>query len=358
VLRAHLPDHRHSSESVLLEGLRSKDPLALAEVYHRTVPAAYACGRRLLGAPAEIEALLRAVYSELWERPPDGESVETWVRRRCFALAAEHLRELGRGPAAPSAAELLADLPEPTERRHDPVEELLAALDPGVRRILLEAHDRGVSTAAADDPREAALALEEALLALAGADADGEEVPDASACGGLPLGDWVLGLLAPDLAERVQQEAGARDACAVRARLLRRGRRRLEGLPPTPDMGQRILVSIAAGASSSPTPPSPEADDELPSALDTAFDDELDEEPVGTPVEQPAGGEEPDVAKADTEQWKPATADEDWTWGADERKEEAKPRRGRRVLAFLGVIVLIALGAVVGMYVGSLVVGG
>ncbi|MDQ3538998.1 MAG: hypothetical protein M3415_09425, partial [Actinomycetota bacterium] len=80
------PDYRRADERGVVAGLRQRDPLALAEAYHRSVPAAYACARRLLGSSDDVEALLRTVYAELWASPPDGAGLEGWVRARCFDL--------------------------------------------------------------------------------------------------------------------------------------------------------------------------------------------------------------------------------------------------------------------------------
>ena len=256
VLPTQLPDHRRSDESTLIDALRARDPLALAEAYHRTVAAANACARRLLQSPAQVEALLRAVYTELWQDPPRGVPIEGWVRARCFALAADDLREHGAAPASPSAATLLPTLPAPQARFLDAAERALSELDDRARTVLLRAHDCGIDarTQGGDAPQ----ALDRALRALAGPEPSSV---DASALREDPctevhgMGDWVLGLLDTAAAAELEALIARRPGCAALARTLRRGRRRLEGLPPTPDMGLRILatvLSVDAGTASAP----------------------------------------------------------------------------------------------------------
>jgi len=246
VLRVDVPDHRRSSEPELLDALRARDPLALAEAYHRSIAAAHACARRLLPTSGEIEGLLRAVYTELWNEPPLGEALEAWVRGRCFALAAGHLRAQGRPAASPSTALLLPDLGAPDVRYLDVAERALAELAEGPRMALLLAHDRGVMSERQDlpDPGDA---LTEALETLAGPEPVGEAA--TGGCDDIPLlADWSLGLVEPHRAVEIAAAVADRPGCAARARTLRRGRRRLEGLPPTPDMGQRILVMVLMGS--------------------------------------------------------------------------------------------------------------
>ncbi|MDQ3973777.1 MAG: hypothetical protein M3276_05490, partial [Actinomycetota bacterium] len=126
-MRTDLPDHRRSSQEQLLEALRERDALALAEAYHRTIAAAHACARRLLSSSSHVEALLRAVYAELWAQPPrDDEPLEGWIRARCFELGTAHLRERGMAPASPSLAELVPDLPAPDLRHLDAAERALS----------------------------------------------------------------------------------------------------------------------------------------------------------------------------------------------------------------------------------------
>ncbi len=229
-------DHRRSPEPVLAAALRAREPLALAEAYHRTVNAAHACAWRLVGSSDEVEILLHHTYRDLWERPPAEPPLEGWVRRHCFGLGADYLRARGRPAASPSTAGLVGARRRPSA---DPAEQILAGLDEQARGALLRAHDGGVPTwEQADDEAEAA--LDRALLALAGADSNGDPGP-------IPLlGDWTLGLLEHSAARALEAALADRPTWAVRARLLRRGRRRVEGLPPHPDMGQRILVTILA----------------------------------------------------------------------------------------------------------------
>jgi len=247
VLLLDLHDHRRDSDAELVDALRARDPLALAEAYHRTVPAAHAVARRLVGTSNEVEALLRAVYAELWEAPPIGEALEGWVRGRAFAVAAGHLRAAGRAAASPSAALLLPDLPRPEVRYLDVAERAIAELAESERRALVLAHDRGVPTEHHDD-LTAGAALQRALDALAGPE-PGQSGGDAAGCDDLPLlADHVLGLVEPLRADEVAAAIAGRPGCGGRARTLRRGRRRLEGLPPTPDAGQRVLVTVLSAA--------------------------------------------------------------------------------------------------------------
>lgn len=254
MLRIERADYRRSKEADLLAGLHAHDPLALAEAYHRTSPAAHACARRLLGGTREVEALLHAVYGELWSAPPEIARLEGWVRSRCFRLGSEHLRARDEPPAAASLILLLPDLPAPAGSSHDPAEQALAALTDSERRALLLAHDQGMPTAAQGDP-DAAAVLDRVLMALAG---PGEGVDDGTGeqCDDVPeMADWALGLLASDRAAQVTAQVVDRPACASRSRALRRGRRRLEGLPAAPDLGQRVLAAVL-GSSLAP-PPAP-----------------------------------------------------------------------------------------------------
>lgn len=242
MLRTDLPDHRRASEDELVAALRARDALALAEAYHRTIPAAHAVARRMLSGTAEVEALLRAVYAEMWATPPADIPLEGWTRNRTFELAAADLRERNAAPASPSTASLLADLPKPEVRYLDAAERGLAELAEPQRRALLLAHDQGLPTDS--QPSEHAAAdLEAALIALAGPDA----AEDLGVCRIDGLVDWVLGLVPVDRATEIATSVAADQACAARLKALRRGRRRLEGLPPTPDMGHRVLVVVLAG---------------------------------------------------------------------------------------------------------------
>lgn len=247
MLRTERPDYRRSREADLLAGLRSKDPLALAESYHRTSAAAHACARRLLGGARAAEALMEAVYSELWASPPEAARLESWVRSRCFRIGAAHLREVGEPPAAPSLVALLPGLPEPEHASLDAAEQALADLPESTRLALLLAHDQGVPATVQDDPG-AVPALDRALIALAGP-GEGTEEATAQSCADLvDLADWTLGLLDAEHAARIAAEVAERPPCAARSRALRRGRRRIEGLPPAPDMGQRILAAVLAAS--------------------------------------------------------------------------------------------------------------
>lgn len=288
MLPTELADHRRSDEPTLVNALRARDPLALAEAYHRTVSAAYACARRLLSSPAQIEALLQMVYAEMWENPPEAIPLEGWIRARCFALATDDLRERKAAPAAPSAAAVLPDLPTPEVRYLDATERALAELDERARAVLLLAHDCGIDTETQGG--DAAQVLDRALRALAGPDTSGSDAsalsedpcPDA-----LRMGDWVLGLADEATATELEADVGTRPGCAARARALRRGRRRLEGLPPTPDMGQRVLVTVLSALPAAPPQPplelssaseEGEANEHAPWAGE-AEDDHLEEQP-------------------------------------------------------------------------------
>lgn len=260
LLRIERPDYRRSKEAELLVGLRSRDPLALAEAYHRTSSAAHACARRLLGSSRDAEALLHAVYTQLWTAPPETARLEGWIRSRCFRLGSDHLRERDEAPASPSLALLLPDLPTPKGLTRDPAEDVLAALPEDDRRAVLLAHDQGLPAAAQDGPDPAG-ALDRALMALAGP-GEGADEGSAQACADLAgMADWTLGLLEADRAARVASEVVDRRACASRSRALRRGRRRLEGLPAAPDLGQRVLAGVlgagveATGTTGPGTPP-------------------------------------------------------------------------------------------------------
>jgi hypothetical protein len=249
-------DHRRSDDATLLDALRDRDPLALAEAYHRTVLAANACARRLLSSPDRIEALLETVYRELWEDPPEDVPLEGWVRARCFALGTQDLRQRETAPASPSVSALLPDLPAPDVRYLDAAERALSELDDHDRNVLLLAHDCGVDTEMQGG--DAAQALERSLRALAGPEpstADSAALRDDPCSDVRGMGDWVLGLSDERSAAELEALVAARPGCAALARTLRRGRRRLEGLPPTPDMGHRILVTVLASAPPEPASP-------------------------------------------------------------------------------------------------------
>lgn len=243
-------DYRQSPTADLLRALEDGDALALAEVYHRTSAAAYACALRLLGETREAEVLLREVYAEVWREPPLEGPLEAWVRQQVFEAGQRRLREQSRPAASPSAALLLRHSTEQTPS--DRTERAIAELDDDAVRALLLAHDRGTPTA---DQRaeKAESALRRALLALG-------EAEDAGDCHLAGVADWVLGLLGDEEARRVAATVAERPECADLARGMRRGRRKLEGLPPTPDLGQRVLAYVlAAGAEriSRPAPAAP-----------------------------------------------------------------------------------------------------
>ena len=246
-------DHRRADEDELLAALRAQDLLALAECWQRTAPAAHAVARRLLGAADQIEALLGEVYAELWESPPAVGPLERWARARTFARGAERLRAMGQGPAAPSCALVLPDLPAARRPATDPVERVIAELPHQAAVALVRAHDAGIPAAQQPDP-QAPAGLDQALEALAQ-----QTLEDGSAVrtGGEPLGDQVLGLSAAGPREQL-----ADPSLAERLRFLRRGRRRLEGLPPAPELGPRVLLGVVARsqATAGPAAARPAAD--------------------------------------------------------------------------------------------------
>jgi DNA-directed RNA polymerase specialized sigma24 family protein len=401
VLRTDLADYRRSNDRELLAGLRERDPLALAEAYHRTIPAAHACARRMLAGSTDVEALLRAVYAELWEQPPAEGALEGWIRARCFAVGSDHLRDRGVAPATPSLRELLPDLPAAEPRYLDAAERAVSELTAEERRALLRAHDAGLPTHEHGDA-DAVKALERALVKLAGPDSE----PDDSGCTDLEsLGDWTLGLVSGELAEAIGNQVAARPECAERVRMLRRGRRRLEGLPPTPDMGQRVLVTVLAGgpppaarpapaqapaAQAAPPPaaapptitaadvdagPAPDDDLDETGAFDTladqdplpsSLDDELDtgsdarlsdvlangeDTPPSSlgPYEELAALDENDEA----EDFALSEEDSGDLLPEYEDAEDGRRPLGARALRVFGYLVLLALGALVGLYVGS-----
>ena len=387
MLRTDLPDHRRATEEELVAALANRDPLALAEAYHRTIPAAHATARRLLSGSAEVEALLREVYAELWSSPPQGAALEGWIRSRCFALAAEDLRERDAAPASPSLTTLLPELPRAEVRYLDAAERALAELDDTQRRALLTAHDKGVPTDEHNVP-DAGAALVGALLALAGPEPGGD-APDASACDEVPhLGDWVLGLLPPERAAAVAEEVNASPACTALSKALRRGRRRLEGLPPTPDMGQRVLVVVLAGgpAATVPAAPAPVAASSTVGsastaavagmAMPSALDDTGDLTPVGGPAvvgEESTDGSprrDPSSVYAELAELDEDRGDEghplDSDAATDEDRDDTQAygeddlyaplteqrSRGSRILVWvLGALFMIA-GVVAGLYLG------
>lgn len=373
MLRTDLPDHRRATDEELLTALRNRDPLALAEAYHRTIPAAHASARRLLSGSAEVEALLRAVYAELWASPPTDSALEGWIRARCFTLAAEDLRERDAAPASPSLTALLPELPRPEVRYLDAAERSLAELDDQHRKALLAAHDKGVSSREQTEP-DAGPALVEALLALAGPE-PGNDVVDPTLCADVPeIGDWVLGLLPPARAATVTEQVSARPECSALAKTLRRGRRRLEGLPPTPDMGQRVLVVVLAGGPPTTVPAvaPPIAAGAPTAALPSALDDTGDIAPISPPASSSDAAAAPPRRDASSVYEELAALDDvddgshpvDLGEGPEEGAQSESVHdlpyapltptrsRGRRVLVWiLGALFMIA-GVAAGLYLG------
>lgn len=242
-------DFRRAHESVVLDALAAGHPLALAETYHRSVPAAHAVARRLMSNAEAVEQLLLDVYQQLWDSPPSSGPVEGWVRRATWAKGVETLRLGSTAPNSPSAAGLLPDLPAPNVRFLDAAERAIAELPDDERRALLLVHDKGVPTTAQESGT--ADALSRALINLAGPETStGDRAAlHEDGCGDLAgLGDWCLGVAGAREEAAVLTAIDSRPGCAAKARAVRRGRRRIEGLPATPDMGQRILVTVLTGA--------------------------------------------------------------------------------------------------------------
>ena len=248
MLHVELTDYRDRDEPALLAGLRDHDALALAEALHRSLPAAFACSRRLLGAPAAIEALIQSVFADLWEEAPEGVVLGSWVRSRAFELGAGHLRQRAQPPASPSLGALLPQLPVGDGPVYlDVAERALADLPEDERRALLWAHDRGVASSEQDDAA-ASDALLRGLVRLG----DGD-IGTVEACPVAGLGDWVLDLQpAADLARTAAVLRGQPD-CEALVTVAQRGRRRIEGLPPTPDLGQRVLARVLRDGLATPT---------------------------------------------------------------------------------------------------------
>lgn len=287
----HEPDLRRAPEATLLQALTTRNPLALAEAYHRTVPAAHGVARRLLSGSDRVENLLLSVYTRLWEEPPVDVPLEGWVRRTTWQEGSAVLRDRGEAPASPSTAGQLPDLPAPDVRFLDAAERAIAELDDHERQVLLTAHDSGVDSS--EQGSGAAEALTRALLALAGPEtAPGDrEALDDDGCDDLSgLGDWGLGIASPEEAARIEEAIRSRPGCAAKSRAVRRGRRRIEGLPATADMGQRILVRVLtaipaaaappAGVSTPPPPPAPLEEPVVTTSPE--FDEEEEVEDVET----------------------------------------------------------------------------
>lgn len=386
---------RHSPDAAVLERLGDRDPLALAEACARTLPAAAGVARRLVHAP-DVEATLHTVFRRLWQEPPPADhALEGWVRVHTFAVATARLRETSEGPAAPSARAGAPDLPEREPAYLDATERALAALDDETRAIVVRAHDAGVpSSAQQDEAPRAGQALVRGLLSLA--DATDTPLPDDL---DPRLGDWVLGLLGTEEVAQVTTwlQDPERGPHAALVRTLRRGRRRIEGLPPTPDVGLRIMAVVIGGIPeatdhSAPTgapPPASalhdpdsaehEGDDlRLAAALDDAAEvpTALQDSPVEPDLTDATADEDAtdDDATVDDD----ATTDEDTTAapsspatpgaepvvdeGPDEHEDAdeddaPQPSTGRRVASFVGGLLLIAVGVALGLFVvGPLVV--
>jgi DNA-directed RNA polymerase specialized sigma24 family protein len=244
VLRTDLTDHRGTDDARLLSAVADGDAIALAEAYHRTVTAAHACARRMLASPVEIEALMRAVYSDLWEDPPVDTSLEGWVRARCFNLGAGYLRQRNlRAPSSSLAAYTSGVEADSHQGGNDSLERIIAELTDKQREALVRAHDQGIRTAEQDDA-EAGWSLLHALLVLASPLTDDERHAAEMCSSGVALANWIFGLLPPHEASTVPGTAAEPTPCGRLAGVLRRARRRFEPLPPTPDLGHRVLASV------------------------------------------------------------------------------------------------------------------
>ncbi|HSJ43857.1 MAG TPA: hypothetical protein VK923_04140 [Euzebyales bacterium] len=244
MLRTDLTDHRGTDDARLVRALADGDAIALAEAYHRTITAAHACARRMLASPVEIEALMRAVYSELWEDPPVDEALEGWVRDRCFTLGTGYLRQRGLAAHSPSLAAWTSGLEaDPHAGGVDGLERMIAELTDQQQAALVRAHDQGIRTADQEDP-QAGPALQHALLVLASPLTDDERHAAEMCSSGVALANWIFGLLPPHEAAAVPGTAAEPTPCGRLAGVLRRARRRFEPLPPTPDLGHRVLASV------------------------------------------------------------------------------------------------------------------
>jgi DNA-directed RNA polymerase specialized sigma24 family protein len=248
VLRTDLTDHRGTDDARLLSALGDGDAIALAEAYHRTITAAHACARRLLASPVEIEALMRAVYSDLWDEPPVDTALEGWVRARCFNLGAGYLRQRSlRAPSA-SLAAFTSGVDADGHASNDALEQMISELSEQQQAALVRAHDQGIPTSEQEDP-EAGWALLHALLALASPLTDDERHAAEMCPSGVALANWTFGLLPPHEAATVPGTAAEPTPCGRLAGVLRRARRRFEPLPPTPDLGHRVLASVLSNGS-------------------------------------------------------------------------------------------------------------
>lgn len=419
---ANESDYRHSSEPELLAGLRAGHPLALAEAYHRTVAGVHAAARRLLGSPRDVEELLSSLYGQLWTEPPQEPPLEGWLRARSFSLGSAQLRARGVAPASASLGPLLPDLPRPSVGS-DALERELAELDETERRALVLAFDQGQASLHQDQDGAPA-ALDLALRTLAGPDPPGDEAEAwSSPCRDVEgLADWTLGLLGRQQGEAIGSAVAERADCHARARRLRRGRRRLEGLPPPPDVGQRVIARVlspqvtterpsptvasagpvgAAVAASHDEPPGqtepaggpPTAPPAQPvtqtgatpvtepggappvgpggsTAVDESLQASLRDPPSEptTPTEAPPTGTAPnDTAPSEAPSHEPTAAEAPPSEPLQE--PSSQPRESsqaggqsrtllRRVVGVLVVVLVLALGASVGLAIGLVIVGG
>lgn len=299
MLRNDLTTYRRSGEPELYEALARRDPLALAEACSRTLPVAYAVGRRYLPS-TDLDALLHSLYDQLWNDPPRDVPLERWVRSRCSGLALAELRSSGSAPASPSVRTIAPDLPDPSLPYLDTTERTLGSLDEPARRALLQAHDEGVPSGEQDAP-DAAQSLVRALRALADPEGGDEAEADVEADG--RLADWVFGLLPSDEAAALEREISGDPVRTSRTQVLRRGRRRIEGLPPTPDLGPRLIAAVLGGSAQEATPSTDQA---------AAGGTETGPEPAASSLTPPASvvDERPDDELLDTE-WQPPDTGED-----------------------------------------------
>ncbi|MBA2317597.1 MAG: hypothetical protein H0V93_07445 [Euzebyales bacterium] len=282
MLSTDLTTYRRQPDPAVLAGLEERDALALAEAITRTLPAAHAVARRLLGA-RDVEALLHATYDALWEEPPTDQTLERWVRVRTAELGVAELSERGTGPASPSVSVVVDGLPA-ARPSPDPAERRLAALDEAGLEALLSAHDLGIP-AREQDRADAGTLLAEALVALAEPTAAEQPAAGAAAADGT-LADHVLGLADRDQVPELDAAIASDPARSAAAQLLRRGKRRLEGLPPTPDLGARLLAAVLGGAG---TPaPRRRATPSAASALDAPTPARPRPAPATTPRRGPA----------------------------------------------------------------------
>jgi hypothetical protein len=226
-----------SSEAELLFAVRERDPAALDDIWERSGPAAHAVARRVLGPGRLVERVLESLYSTLWHDPP-AQPLERWVRATCLELATAALLPVGRPPAAPSLALALGQSPRPGGIV-EPVERVLARLDHAALLALVRAHDHGVPSAEQPDPL-APRALDRAMAALT--DLHPADEPQC-----WRLADLALGLLDERDATDLEASVAAHEALDRRLRALREARRRLEGLPPAPDLGPRVLLRVRGG---------------------------------------------------------------------------------------------------------------